>query len=70
MKADPQKMMERLEEFEHLVEHCETVSAIGVDDKVKKAVIMRGIPEELKAAVYSNPAALTRTTRWRTRLST
>ena len=28
-----------------------------IDDEVKMAVIMRGIPEELKAAVYSNPGS-------------
>ena len=57
VKADPQKMMEKLEEFEHMVDQYETVSTLGLDDEVKMAVIMRGIPEELKAAVYSNPGS-------------
>ena len=43
VKADPQRMMGRLEEFEHLVGEYETVSTLGLDDEVKMAVIMRGI---------------------------
>ena len=35
VKADPQKMMEKLEEFEHMVDQYETVSTLGLDDEVK-----------------------------------
>ncbi len=38
-------------------EQHEATSAMTLDDEVKMAVIMRGIPVELKAAVYSNPAS-------------
>ena len=40
-----------------MVDQYETVGTLGLDDEVKMAVIMRGIPEELKAAVYSNPGS-------------
>ncbi len=56
-KANPQVMMEKIEEFEHMVEQHKATSAMTPDDEVKMAVIMRGIPEELKAAVYSNPGS-------------
>ena len=45
-KANPQVMMEKIEEFEHMVEQHEATSAMTLDDEVKMAVIMRGIPEE------------------------
>ncbi len=41
-----------------MIEQHEAGSSTVIDDEVKMAVIMRGIPEELKAAVYSNPPAL------------
>ena len=56
-KANPQVMMEKIEEFEYMVEEHESISAMTIDDEVKMAVIMGGIPEELKAAVYSNPGS-------------
>ncbi len=55
--VNPQVMMERIEEFDHMVEQHETISAMTLDDEVKMAVIMRGIPEELTAPVYSNPGS-------------
>ena len=32
-KADPQKMMENIEEFQHMVEQYEVVSTLGLDDR-------------------------------------
>ena len=40
-----------------MVEEHESISAMTNDDEVKMAVIMRGISEELKAAVYSSPGS-------------
>ncbi len=57
VKPDPQKMMERIEEFEHLVEQYETISTLGLDNEMKMAAITPGILEKLKAAVYSNPGS-------------
>ncbi len=54
-EANPQVMMEKVELFKHMIEQHEAASAMTLDDEVKMAVILRGIPEELKVAVYSNP---------------
>ena len=56
-KASPQAMMENIEKFELMIEQHEAASSTLIDDEVKMAVMMHGISEELKAAVYSNPVA-------------
>ncbi len=55
--ANPQAMMQTIEKFELMIEQHEAESSTLMDDEVKTAVMLRGIPEKLKAAVYSNPAA-------------
>ncbi len=50
-KSNPQQMMEHVLEFAFLVEQCGSARNTMVDDEVKIAVVMCGIPEELKAAV-------------------
>jgi hypothetical protein len=67
-KANPWVMMEKIEEFEHTMEQHDATIAMALDDEVKMAVIMRGIPEGLKAEVYSNPMSLDTYEKVRSRL--
>jgi len=48
-------MLEKVEHWEQMIEIHEQQTGTMIDDQVKQAVIMKALPEELKASIYSTP---------------